>query len=146
MSATVLVVDDEKNIRRTLRMVLEGAGFDVTEAETAEEALEQVDDADMVILDVRLPRMSGIDALKEIRRRPETARLPVLMISGHASVAEAVQAVQVGATDFFEKPLDFAGLAVGVQVDPDDPAPLGLLVRAGDDVTVLWARVLDAER
>ena len=50
--------------------------------------------------------MSGIEALERIRKDPETRRLPVLMVSGHASVAEAVQAVQLGATDFFEKPLD----------------------------------------
>src|SRR5690242_13135593 len=100
MSATVLVVDDEKNIRRTLRMVLEGSGFDVLEAETAEQGLTHVEagDADVVILDVRLPGMSGIEALEKIRARPESQRLPVLMVSGHASVAEAVNAVQLGAT------------------------------------------------
>ena len=63
-------------------------------------------EVDLVILDVRLPGMSGIEALQKIRNEPETRKLPVLMVSGHASVAEAVQAVQLGATDFFEKPLD----------------------------------------
>ena len=108
MSATILVVDDEKNIRRTLRMVLEGAGLDVVEAESAEAGLTQIESGgvDLVILDIRLPGMSGIEALERIRARPESRRLPVLMISGHASVAEAVSAVQTGATDFFEKPLD----------------------------------------
>ena len=108
MVATILVVDDEKNIRRTLRMVLEGSGFHTLEAGSAEEALQQLDtnDIDLVILDVRLPKMSGIEALSKIRSKPETRKLPVLMVSGHASVAEAVQAVQLGATDFFEKPLD----------------------------------------
>ena len=108
MVATILVVDDEKNIRRTLRMVLEGSGFHTLEAGSAEDALQQLDtnDIDLVILDVRLPKMSGIEALSKIRSKPETRKLPVLMVSGHASVAEAVQAVQLGATDFFEKPLD----------------------------------------
>ena len=108
MAATILVVDDEKNIRRTLRMVLEGSGFNTAEASSAEECLEQLQAAevDLVILDVRLPGMSGIEALAKIRSEPETRNLPVLMVSGHASVAEAVQAVQLGATDFFEKPLD----------------------------------------
>ncbi len=108
MAATVLVVDDEKNIRRTLRMVLEGSGFHTIEASSGEECLEQLraNEVDLVILDVRLPRMSGIEALAKIRGEPETRALPVLMVSGHASVAEAVQAVQLGATDFFEKPLD----------------------------------------
>ena len=108
MAATILVVDDEKNIRRTLRMVLEGSGFNTLEAESAEECLETLgrDEVDLVILDVRLPKMSGIEALQKIRNEPETRKLPVLMVSGHASLAEAVQAVQLGATDFFEKPLD----------------------------------------
>ncbi|MCA9607179.1 MAG: sigma-54-dependent Fis family transcriptional regulator, partial [Myxococcales bacterium] len=106
MTATVLVVDDEKNIRRTLRMVLEGEGYEVDEAGTAEEGIARVDEGgvDLVILDVRLPGMSGLDALDKLRGLdPE---LPILMISGHASVGEAVRAVQTGATDFFEKPLD----------------------------------------
>ena len=108
MAATILVVDDEKNISRTLRMVLDGAGFSTLEAGSAEEGLEQLaaNEIDLVILDVRLPKMSGIEALAKIRAEPETRNLPVLMVSGHASVAEAVQAVQLGATDFFEKPLD----------------------------------------
>ncbi|MGD8317293.1 MAG: sigma-54 dependent transcriptional regulator [Myxococcales bacterium] len=108
MGATILVVDDEKNIRRTLRMVLEGSGFNALEAASAEECLGTLKEheVDLVILDVRLPKMSGIEALEKIRSEPDTRRLPVLMVSGHASVAEAVQAVQLGATDFFEKPLD----------------------------------------
>ncbi len=116
-TATVLVVDDEKNIRRTLQMVLEGAGFDTREAGSAEEGLKLLDagDVDLVILDVRLPGISGIDALERIRQKPETARLPVLMVSGHASVAEAVHAVQLGATDFFEKPLDRDRVLVSVR-------------------------------
>jgi DNA-binding NtrC family response regulator len=108
MAATILVVDDEKNIRRTLRMVLEGSGFNALEASSAEECVDTLEnhEVDLVILDVRLPKMSGIEALQKIRSDPETRKLPVLMVSGHASVAEAVQAVQLGATDFFEKPLD----------------------------------------
>ena len=117
MTATILVVDDEKNIRRTLRMVLEGAGFDVEDAESAEEGLKRLDGdgIDLVILDVRLPEMSGLEALEQIRQRPESRNLPVLMISGHASVAEAVSAVQTGATDFFEKPLDRDRVLVSVR-------------------------------
>ncbi len=94
MAATILVVDDEKNIRRTLRMVLEGSGFNTLEASSAEQCLETLEnnEVDLLILDVRLPKMSGIEALEKIRSEPETRRLPVLMVSGHASVAEAVQA------------------------------------------------------
>ncbi len=108
MAATILIVDDEKNIRRTLHMVLSGAGFDTLEAGSAEEALPLLEDreVDLVILDLKLPKMNGLEALAKIRSRPDWTRLPVIVISGHASVAEAVEAVQMGATDFFEKPLD----------------------------------------
>ena len=117
MAATILVVDDEKNIRRTLRMVLEGSGFNTLEASSAEQCLETLEnnEVDLLILDVRLPKMSGIEALEKIRSQPETRKLPVLMVSGHASVAEAVQAVQLGATDFFEKPLDRDRILVTVR-------------------------------
>jgi len=117
MGATILVIDDEKNIRRTLRMVLEGEGFDVLEAESAEDGLALVDaeSVDLLILDVRLPGMSGLAALESLRAKPTTERLPVLMVSGHASVAEAVSAVQIGATDFFEKPLDRDRVVVSVR-------------------------------
>jgi DNA-binding NtrC family response regulator len=117
MAATILVVDDEKNIRRTLRMVLEGAGFNTLEASSAEECLDTLaaNEIDLLILDVRLPKMSGIEALERIRNEPETRKLPVLMVSGHASLAEAVQAVQLGATDFFEKPLDRDRVLVSVR-------------------------------
>ena len=108
MQPRILVVDDEKNIRRTLRMVLEGAGYALVEAASGEEALQRLDeeDVDLIVLDVRLPEMSGIDALDRIRKRPGLSAVPVIMISGHASLAEAVHCVQLGACDFLEKPLD----------------------------------------
>jgi two-component system, NtrC family, nitrogen regulation response regulator NtrX len=89
-------------------MVLEGPGYDVVEAETAEQALKRLedDDIDLTVLDVRLPGMSGIEALEEIRKRSTLDAMPVIMISGHASLAEAIHSVQLGATDFLEKPLD----------------------------------------
>jgi DNA-binding NtrC family response regulator len=108
VGSRILVVDDEKNIRRTLRMVLEGPGYEVVEAGSAEEALSCLDaeEIDLIVLDVRLPEMSGIEALDRIRKRPGLDGTPVIMISGHASLADAVHSVQLGATDFLEKPLD----------------------------------------
>ena len=118
MGASVLVVDDEKNIRRTLRMVLEDAGHRILEAESGEVALskldDQGDDVELIILDVRLPGMSGIEALERIRKRSGLDTVPVIMISGHASLSEAVHAVQLGAADFLEKPLDRDRVLVSV--------------------------------
>jgi DNA-binding NtrC family response regulator len=117
MAASILIVDDEKNIRRTLQMVLSGAGFDTLEAGSAEEGLELLEESevDLIILDLKLPKMNGLEALAKVRSKPEWSRLPVIVISGHASVAEAVEAVQMGATDFFEKPLDRDRVLVSVQ-------------------------------
>jgi two-component system nitrogen regulation response regulator NtrX len=105
----ILIVDDEKNIRKTLGLVLEGEGYEVASFDRAEASLEYLENegADLVILDIKLPGMNGIEALQKIRNgQPETKDIPIIVISGHASLAEAVDAVKKGATDFFEKPLD----------------------------------------
>ena len=103
---TILVIDDEKNIRRTLRMVLEGEGFDVLDADSAEKGLVILDRhrVDAVMLDVGLPGMDGLTALKSIMN--DDRDLTVVMISGHASLSDAVEATRSGAFDFLEKPLN----------------------------------------
>jgi two-component system, NtrC family, nitrogen regulation response regulator NtrX len=118
MRHTILVIDDEKNIRRTLTMVLEGAGYDVHSAETAEEgfALLEAEEIDFLILDIRLPGMSGLEMLEKLRASDVAwAQLPVLVMSGHASLQEAVNAVKLGATDFLEKPLNRDRLIITVR-------------------------------
>jgi DNA-binding NtrC family response regulator len=116
--ATVLVVDDERNIRRTLSMVLEGEGFRVLEAESGEEALERVAHSgspiDVAIVDLKLPGISGLVVLERLRADETTRELPVIVISGHATVQDAVHAVKLGATDFFEKPLNRERVLVSV--------------------------------
>jgi two-component system, NtrC family, nitrogen regulation response regulator NtrX len=106
---TILVVDDEKNIRRTLSLVLEGEGYRVIVAETAELALQILGTpntpVDLAIFDVKLPQMSGLEALERIRKEEATKDTPIIVISGHATVNEAVHAIKLGASDFFEKPL-----------------------------------------
>jgi DNA-binding NtrC family response regulator len=115
----VLVVDDEKNIRRTLQLVLEGEGYHVRCAETAEQALAILGSpdapVDLTILDVKLPDMSGLDALDRIRRDDGLKDTPVIVISGHASVTDAVSAIKLGAADFFEKPLNRERVLVSVK-------------------------------
>ncbi|MCA9521472.1 MAG: sigma-54-dependent Fis family transcriptional regulator [Myxococcales bacterium] len=103
---TVLVVDDERNIRRTLEMVLDGEGYSVHTAESAEQGLALVDrvGGDILFLDVKLPGIDGLTALPLFReRRP---LLQVIMISGHATLHDAVEATRLGAFDFLQKPLD----------------------------------------
>ena len=105
MKPRALIVDDEKNIQRTLAMILRAEGYQVREAGRGEDALALLDEspADLVLLDVNLPGMNGIEALKQIKaRHPEAS---VIMISGQATVSAAVEATRAGAFDFLEKPL-----------------------------------------
>src|SRR5262245_45079233 len=103
----VLVVDDEKGILSTLSRVLDLEGFEPLVAGSAEIALEKLERqaVDLVLLDVRLPGMDGLELLKRLRgERPE---LPVLMMSGQASIQDAVDATRLGARDFIQKPLNY---------------------------------------
>src|SRR5215470_3163640 len=101
----VLVVDDEAAIRESLRMILEFEGYRVDEAQGGSQALTRVAERppDAVLLDIKMPEMDGLEVLKAFRERGYD--MPVLMISGHADVATAVEATRRGAFDFFEKPL-----------------------------------------
>jgi two-component system nitrogen regulation response regulator NtrX len=103
--STILVVDDEQGIRTVLRDVLEDEGHRVLVAEDGIQGLQVLaaDQVNLVILDVWLPNMGGIDVLREIKK--EYPDIEVVVISGHASIKVAVQAVKMGAFDFLEKPL-----------------------------------------
>jgi DNA-binding NtrC family response regulator len=112
---TVLVVDDEDSIRRTLREILEYEDFGVEEAVDGEEALEMIreDHYDLVLLDVKMPKVDGMEVLEEIAEG--AADLPVVMISGHGTIETAVEATKLGAYDFIEKPPDLNRLLVTVR-------------------------------
>lgn len=111
---TILVVDDEAAQRRLLGGFLETLGFRVQEAASAEEALEAIRQQlpDMVLLDVRLPGLSGFDALAEIRTI--AADLPVLLITAYADLRQAVAAMKGGADDYLAKPLDLDELETAI--------------------------------
>ncbi len=111
----ILVVDDEKNIRRTLKLVCEAEGFDVLDAGSAEEGLEILArrQVDVLLLDIGLPGMDGLTALKSILE--DDPDLPVVMISGHASIKDAVEATRLGAFDLLEKPLDRDRVLVSIR-------------------------------
>ena len=103
--ASILVVDDEAAIRDSLHMILEYEGYRVEEAANGSQALSKVAERapDAIVLDIKMPEMDGLEFLKALRERGY--EMPVLMISGHADVATAVEATRRGAFDFFEKPL-----------------------------------------
>ncbi len=106
MGKRVLVVDDERGVREALRQVLEYEGLDVATANSGDEALKLTADFQphLVLLDVKMAGMDGLQTLAHLRE--VDSGLPVVMISGHGSIQTAVEATQLGAYDFLEKPLD----------------------------------------
>ena len=105
MYPAVLIVDDESTIIDSLEGILSDDGFEVIHAFNGYEALKKIDahSPDIVLLDIWMPGMDGIDTLKEIKQHHPT--LPVVMITGHGSIESAVDATKSGAFDFLEKPL-----------------------------------------
>jgi two-component system, NtrC family, nitrogen regulation response regulator NtrX len=100
----VLVIDDEAAIRDSLRMILEYEAYEFIGASSGPDGIATIrrDAPDMVVLDIKMPGMNGLEALAEIRKIDES--LPVAMISGHGTITDAMQATRLGAFDFIEKP------------------------------------------
>jgi two-component system nitrogen regulation response regulator NtrX len=114
----ILVVDDEPEIRRSLGGVLEDEGYTVETAESGEACLAALESSsgvarfELVLLDIWLPGMDGIEVLARIREFPHPDRPAVVMISGHGSIEAAVKATKLGAFDFLEKPLSIEKVSV----------------------------------
>jgi two-component system phosphate regulon response regulator PhoB len=104
--ARVLIVDDDPDIRDVVAAMLEAVNLSVVAAASAEEALDRVhtDRFDLLVLDWHLPRMSGLDLCRLVRREPELAALPVLFLTGNSSSQDMVEAFASGADDFVTKP------------------------------------------
>ena len=114
MAKQILVVDDEERIRQSLNGVLKDEGYDVEEAKDGVQALKQIesDPPDVVLLDIWMPGMDGIETLERIKT--QTPNLPVIIISGHANIELAVKATKLGAYDFIEKPLSLEKVLLAV--------------------------------
>ena len=112
---TILVVDDEKSVRDSLKMVLEFESYEVLFAENGQDALRQLTMApiDLILLDVKMAGMDGLEVLQRVRQKK--SELPVIMISGHGTIETAVDATKLGAFDFLAKPLDRDKLLVTVR-------------------------------
>lgn len=106
MSASILIVDDEENLRLTLSRILSNAGHTVTTASSGEDALRlvQAGGYDLAFIDLLMPGIGGLDLLAELRRLyPE---MPVLILTAHATLDSAIEAVRQGARDYLVKPAD----------------------------------------
>ena len=114
-ACSILLVDDEEDFRETLVKRMRKREVAVTGAESGEEALEWLDrhPTDVVILDVRMPGMNGIQVLKEIKNRHPL--IEVIMLSGHADVNVAIEGMEIGAFDYLMKPIEIDALLYKVQ-------------------------------
>lgn len=115
MEETILIVDDETQIRTTLRGILSDEGYRVLDADDALKALNliAVQRPDLVILDIWMPHMDGIELLEQLKtREPE---LPIIIVSGHGTIETAVRATKLGACDFIEKPFSLDTLLRSVR-------------------------------
>lgn len=110
----ILVVDDERSIRNTLRDILEYEGYKVDDAENGIEGLKLVNSKkyDLILLDIKMAGMDGIETLEHIMKVSDT---PVVMISGHGTIETAVEAIKKGAYDYIAKPLDLNRLLVTIR-------------------------------
>ena len=115
LNKKILIVDDEKTIRESLIEILDYHNYQCFEAKDGKEALDMLATAscDLVLLDIRLPRVDGIEVLK--RSLSNSPDLPVIMISGNATIPLAVEATKLGAYDFLEKPLSAERILITVQ-------------------------------
>lgn len=106
--AKLLIIDDERGIRNTLREILADEGHEAEVAENGKQGLEmaQAKAYDLIFSDIKMPEMDGLELLSALKQGDETAEIPVVMISGHGDVETAVQALKAGAYDFLLKPLD----------------------------------------
>ncbi len=115
MKPRILVIDDESAIRDSLKMILEYEGYEVQGAATGQDGLVIADreQPDLVLLDIKMAGMDGLEVLQRLKGAHEA--LPVVMISGHATVSTAVEATKLGAFDFIEKPLSTERVLVTVR-------------------------------
>lgn len=104
--STILLVEDDPDIRHLVSYKLSRGGFHVTEVNDGLNALQEArrDPPDLVILDVRMPRMSGLEVCRELRAAPGTAGVPIIMLTARARPQDLEQAYAAGATDYVVKP------------------------------------------
>ena len=131
----ILVVDDEKDITALVAYHLEREGFRVLQAYDGLQALELVkrERPNLLILDLMLPAMSGLDVCRRLRKEPETARLPILMLTAKAEETDKVLGLELGADDYLTKPFGPRELVARVKalIRRSEEAPAEEVVKAG---------------
>src|SRR5690606_36020530 len=117
MAASILIVEDEADLRELMRYNLEAEGFRVATAESGDEAVERIRDGvpDLILLDWMLPGLSGIELCRRWRSREETAQTPIIMITARGEEEERVRGLATGADDYIVKPFSMPELVARIQ-------------------------------
>ena len=136
MTATILIVEDEADLRELVRYNLEAEGFRVSLAESGDEAVERIRDGvpDLILLDWMLPGLSGIELCRRWRSREETARTPIIMITARGEEEERVRGLATGADDYVVKPFSMPELVARIQalLRRSSPQLVTNVLKAGD--------------
>ena len=114
----ILIVDDNDNVRSFLVLLLEqSGGYETIEAASGEEAVEKAISGkpDLILMDIRLPDISGVDATKAIRNNPSTAQIPIIAFSALLPIGWKEQALKAGMVAYLQKPIDFELLMETIQ-------------------------------
>ena len=116
MSKKIFIIEDDENIREMVKMALTSFSYEVTAFDNAEDALTAVNKAapDMIIFDIMLPGMSGLEATKELRSNPKTKNLPILMLTAKDTELDKVTGLDCGADDYIAKP--FGVMELGARI------------------------------
>jgi two-component system, OmpR family, phosphate regulon response regulator PhoB len=136
MTATILIVEDEADLRELVRYNLEAEGFRVSTAESGDEAVERIRDGvpDLILLDWMLPGLSGIELCRRWRAREETVRTPIIMITARGEEEERVRGLATGADDYVVKPFSMPELVARIQalLRRASPQLVTNVLKAGD--------------
>jgi len=111
---TILIVDDSAAVRQHVAMVLRRAGFQLAEAANGQEGLDMVDsnrDIDLVICDINMPKMNGLEMVEKVKGKPENKTLPILMLTTEGDISLIKRAKLAGAVGWIVKPFNAARLA-----------------------------------
>lgn len=117
MSAAILIVDDEANLRKTLAEILSERGYSILEAENGSAAIQLLSEAtpDLIFSDWKMPQMGGEELLRHLRSEPRLSSIPIIVITAFGSSHSAIEAVRLGAYDFVTKPFDLDEIVVAAE-------------------------------
>ena len=136
MAASILIVEDEADLRELMRYNLEAESFRIATAESGDEAVERIRDGvpDLILLDWMLPGLSGIELCRRWRSREETARTPIIMITARGEEEERVRGLATGADDYMVKPFSMPELVARIHalLRRSSPQLVTNLLKAGD--------------